>query len=102
MSMTLTLADAVQNVVYLAGVSGDGTSNGAVSGLVNRVLGAVSVAAVAIFAVRAGMTFAKSQGADGHKQLMHVGFQFVIVMVLIFGAWALARIGSSLAGGAFS
>lgn len=102
MSMTLAVAEAAQNIVYLAGVSGDGTSNGAITSLVNRVLGAVSVAAVAIFAVRAGMTFAKAKGAEGHKDLMHIGGQFVVVMILIFGAWALARIGASLAGGAFS
>lgn len=98
MSMSLALADTAQNVMYLAGVSGDGTNNGAVTAIVNRVVGFISIVAVGIFALRAGMTFAKSKGAEGHKELFHVGGQFVLVMVLIFGAWAIARIAMSLTG----
>lgn len=96
MSMTLAIADTAQHVLYLAGVGGDGTSSGAVTAIVNRVIGFISVAAVAVFAVRAGLSFAKSKGAEGHKELFHIGGQFILVMVFIFSAWAIARLAGSL------
>ena len=102
MSTSHAIMDAVQNITYLAGTSGDGTSNGAIKSLVNRVISAASVVAVAVFGIRALLTFVKSKGAEGHKELLHVGGQFVLVMILIFGAWAIARIAMSLSGGAFS
>lgn len=101
MSMSLLLADAAQHVVYLAGVSGDGTNNGAITNIANRVLGGATVVIVAIFGVKAAMTFAKGQGgAEGHKALMHTGGQFVIAEGLVFAAWSIARIGMSVFGGA--
>lgn len=105
MSISLALAQtAADSTAYLAaGLGGDGTSNNAITSLVNRVTMAAAVIAVGIFAVLAVVTFAKGgSSAQGSKDLINLGGKFVIVMVLIFGAWALARIGSSLAGGAFS
>lgn len=104
MSTTLTvLQSANENITYLAGLGGDGTSNNAIAALINRVTAAAATIAVGIFAVLAVVTFAKGgSSASGHKDLINLGGKFVIVMVLIFGAWALARIASSLAGGAFS
>lgn len=100
MSLALALHDTAQHVVYLAGVSGDGTKNGAITTMVNRILGAVSVAVVAVFAIRAVLSFAKGKGgAEGHKELMHIGGQFVITEGLVFAAWAIARIGAQVFGG---
>lgn len=104
MSMTVAaLQTANENIQFLAALGGDGTSNNAITALINRVTAAASVIAVGIFAVLAVITFAKGgSSASGTKDLVNLGGKFVIVMVLIFGAWALARIASSLAGGAFS
>ncbi len=105
MSISLALAQtAADSTAYLAeGLGGDGTSNNAITSLVNRVTMAAAVIAVGIFAVLSVTTFAKGGGsAQGSKDLLNLGGKFVIVMVLIFGAWALARIGASLAGGALS
>lgn len=105
MSISLAIAQsAADSTAYLAaGLGGDGTSNNAITSLVNRVTMAAAVIAVGIFAVLAVMTFAKGgSSAQGTKDLVNFGGKFVIVMVLIFGAWALARIGSSLARGAFT
>lgn len=100
MSMSLAIAEAAQsaaqNVVYLAGVGGDGTNNGAVTAIVNRAVGFVSVVLVAVFAIRALLAFAKSKGAEGYKELFAVGGQFAIVMVLVLGAWGIARVAASM------
>lgn len=96
MSMSLAIAEAAQNIVYLAGVGGDGTNNGAVTAIVNRAVGFVSVALVAVFAVRALLAFSKSKGAEGYKALFDIGGQFAIVMVLVLGAWGIARVAASM------
>lgn len=94
------LADAAQHVVYLAGVSGDGTNNGALTTMANKALGAASVVNVIGFAVKASLEFFKGKGAEGHKSLIHTAGLFAFVEGCIFAAWGLARIGIQVFGGA--
>lgn len=112
MSTVQSLADTT---AYLAGVSGDGTSNGALSHYVNKLLAAATVALVAVFAVLAAMGGGKTKGdgrfaagggrhgadASGkYKALLDLGFRFAMVEGMVIAAWGLARIGVFLVTGA--
>lgn len=106
MSLGYTMLDMAHHYEVILGIQGDGTSNNAIEGLVRRVIAAISVIAVAIFAVRGVMLFAggKSDGSDSAaktKGLASIGAQFVVVMIFIFGAWGIASLVSKIAQGAF-
>jgi hypothetical protein len=110
MSLGYTMLDMAHHYEVIRGIQGDGTSNNAIEGLVRRVIAALSVIAVAIFAVRGVMVFASGDSpaggaggasSDKTKKLATVGTQFVIVMIFIFGAWGIASLVSKVAQGAF-
>lgn len=102
MSLEMIMTETAIHVSNVAGQLGGDGANGAIGSLVNNIMGAISFIVVAIFTVRALMSFAKSdKGAQGHKDLAHIGGQFVLVMALIAGAWGLVAIAQRLAGGAF-
>lgn len=105
MSLGYTMLDMAHHYEVIRGIQGDGTTNNAIGELVKRVIAAISVLAVAVFAVRGVMVFAtgKPEEADAAKmkRLTAVGTQFVVVMIFIFGAYGIAALVSKIAQGAF-
>ena len=101
MSTSLMLADAVNHITYLAGTSGDGTSNNSLRNLVNKVSQAAFVIGIAIFAVKAIGIFMKGKGAESHKEMVHLAALFALIEGGVVAAWAIARIAVNLAQGAF-
>jgi len=105
MSLGYTMLDMAHHYEVIRGIQGDGTSNNAIQGLVRRVIAALSVIAVAVFAFRGVMVFAggkpEEAGADKMKRLTAVGTQFVVVMIFLFGAWGIAALAGKIVQGAF-
>lgn len=102
-------------ITYLAGITRDGTSNGALSHLVGKTIAGVLVIGVAVFAVLVlqsayGKTkgdgrFAAGGGRHGResgiKNIAPVGLSFLIFVVLVIGAYGLVRMSGVLSGGLF-
>lgn len=102
-------------ITYLAGLSGDGTSNGAVSHLVGKTVTAVLVLGVGIFVVlvlRSAYGKTKGDGRfqagggrvgreSGIKNITPVAMSFLIFVVLVIGAYGLVRMSGLLSGGLF-
>lgn len=102
-------------ITYLAGLSGDGTSNGAVSHLVGKTVTAVLVLGVGIFVVlvlRSAYGKVKGDGRfqtgggrvgreSGIKNITPVAMSFLIFVVLVIGAYGLVRMSGLLSGGLF-
>lgn len=107
MSLGYTMLDMAHHYEVIRGIQGDGTSNNAIQGLVRRVIAALSVVAVAIFAFRGVMLFAKedttgqSGKSDKAQKLGALGAQFVVVMIFLFGAWGIAALAGKLVQGVF-
>ncbi|MDO3055638.1 Uncharacterised protein [Mycobacteroides abscessus subsp. massiliense] len=102
-------------ITYLAGLSGDGTSNGALSHLVGKTITAVLVIGVGVGVVlvlnaaygklRGDGRFAPGGGRRGResgiKNIVPVGLSFLIFVVLVIGAYGIVRMSGLLSGGLF-
>lgn len=114
MSITVT---AAEHVAYLAGLSGDGTSNGSLAHLANKCLAAVTVCVVVIFGIKTifAMSGGKAKGdgrfvagggrggwstTEAYKNLVDAAAGFMITEGIVFAAWALVRLGAAVATGA--
>lgn len=106
---------AAAHITYLAGISSDGTSNGALSHLVGKTIAAVLVIGVGVFIVLVlKSAYGKTKGdgrfqagggrvgrESGIKNIAPVGLSFLIFVVLVLGAYGLVRMSGVLSGGLF-
>ena len=97
----------------LLGLTQDGTSNGSLVAIVDRVLAAALVASVGIFAVL--LVFPPKQGGNGQftvgggrdttrhtpKKAVETAARFTLLVAMLAGAWGLARLSGVLAAGIF-
>lgn len=95
--------------------SGDGTSNGSLTQLVDRIVAGSLVISVGIFIVilmiaawgkaKGTGRFEAGGGRNGgnpFKTLIPPAAAFLILVILLSGVWALVRVAGGLSGGAFS
>jgi hypothetical protein len=107
--MSAAVTMTLETVTYLAGLSGDGTSNNAVMGIVNRVIGAAAIGVAGFFAWKMLHLYftSESPGGDkGHafggaktKTLLNEAVAFMVAEGLIASIWALVNYGQQIIGG---
>lgn len=98
-----TLAAHGGTVRILADISGDGTSNGAIMKIVQRVIMAVMVIGGAAFAVHALRVQMEKDGGGGKtKKLMEEAKSFLLFEGLLGVIWVGAELAQNIAGGAAS
>lgn len=102
-------------ITYLAGITSDGTSTGAVSHLVGKTIAAVLVICVGVFVVLVLQSaYGKTKGSgrfqagggregreSGIRNIAPVGLSFLIFVVLVIGAYGIVRMSGLLSGGLF-
>ena len=98
----------------LLGLTQDGTSNGSLVAIVDRVLAAALVASVGIFATllvfpqkeRGTGRFEAGGGRnitrDSPRKAIELAARFTLLVAMLAGAWGLARLSGMLAAGIFS
>lgn len=98
-----------QGVTVLADISGDGTSNGAIVGIVNRVCQAAAVVTVALFVISLVTLMMSHSGVSGggggaanKRQIMHVTGVFIFIEGLIATAFVIANYGQQIVQGVVS
>ena len=98
----------------ILGLTQDGTPNGSLVAIVDRVLAAALVVSVGIFAVL--LVFPQKEKGTGRfeagggrnitrdspKKAIELAARFTLLMVMLAGAWGLARLSGMLAAGIFS
>jgi hypothetical protein len=122
--MSTLMTSASETVTYLAGLSGDGTSNNAVMGIVNRVIGAAAIGVAGFFAWKmlhlyfttdlgksggsdtgragpggGGATGSSAFGGPKTKTLLNEAVAFMVAEGLIASIWALVNYGQQIIGG---
>lgn len=103
--------------IYLAGLgsAGDGTSNGSLVAIIDRiVMGSLTVSVGVFIIVLMLAAWGKTKGtgrfeAGGGrnggnpvKAIVPPAAAFVVLVILLSGVWALVRVSSGLSSGAFS
>ena len=97
----------------LLGLTQDGTSNGSLVAIVDRILAAALVVSVGIFAVL--LVFPPKQGGNGRfvtgggrdttrhtpRKSVETAARFTLLVAMLAGAWGLARLSGMLAAGIF-
>lgn len=98
-----------ETVGYLAGLSGDGSSNNAVMGIANRVIMATAVIVAALFAWKMTTTYFNEKaepdkhfGGKKTKALLSEAVAFMVAEGLIASIWALVNYGQQIVGGGVS
>jgi hypothetical protein len=104
--MSTLMTSASETVTYLAGLSGDGTSNNAVMGIVNRVIGAAAIGVAGFFAWKMLSHYFASSADAGEafggkktKTLLNEAVAFMVAEGLIASIWALVNYGQQIIGG---
>jgi hypothetical protein len=121
MSTTLLLTYAEVSP-FITGLSGDGTSSGAIISIVNRVIAAAAVIVAGFFAWRMITIYMKDSvggagggsgpgnqgqksiafGGDKTKQVLSEATAFMIVEGLLAAIWVIVNLGQQLVGGVTS
>ncbi|MDD4865815.1 MAG: hypothetical protein PHQ28_01395 [Mycobacterium sp.] len=99
-TMLTTHTDTVRVLADIG--SGDGTSNGSILKIVNRVCLAAGVIGVAVFAVAALRVQMEKDAAGKTKKLMEEAKVFGIFEGFVAVAWTLASLAANVFGGAAS
>jgi hypothetical protein len=95
----------------ILGLTQDGTSNGSLVALVDRLVAAALVIAVGIFVVL--LVFPPKQGGNGRfvtgggrdetrhtpRKAVETAARFAVLIAMLAGAWGLARLSGVLAAG---
>jgi hypothetical protein len=118
MSTTLLLTYAEVSPL-ITGLSGDGTSSGAIISIVNRVIAAAAVIVAGFFAWRMITIYMKDSiggekaqpgaaqksnafGGEKTKQVLSEATAFMIVEGLLAAIWVIVNLGQQLVGGVTS
>jgi hypothetical protein len=102
------LTDAAATLYpFVQGLSGDGTSSGAIISIVNRVIAAAAVIVAGFFAWRMITTYmadtaGEKFGGEKTKKVLSEATAFMIVEGLLAAIWVIVNLGQQLVGGVTS
>ena len=107
MMLTTYLSDAAALYPFVQGLSGDGTSSGAIISIVNRVIAAAAVIVDGFFAWRMISAYMGDSddmpvGGKKTKTVLSEATAFMIVEGLLAAIWVIVNLGQQLVGGVTS